>query len=153
MSNHPILGAIALGYAPLIDPQRVVTATRLTVVALRPDAKLEAAELLAAVAEVWPAGASTVVLNVQNEGLLESLLRSEPSPNLLIELPAFMATDGVHAEALLALKKHGNGLLLKGRPVATLPAELLPCFKYAVLDLDDESRGGADLPPMYSALI
>ena len=146
--NHPILGAVALGYAPLIDPQRLVTATRLTIIPLRPDAKLEAAELLAAVAEVWPAGGGTVVLNVLNEGLLEGLLRSEPSTNLLIELPAFMATDGAHAEVLLALKKHGNALLLKGRPVSPLPAELLPCFKYAVLDLDDESRGDTELPKL-----
>jgi len=146
MSNHPILGAVALGYAPLIDPQRMVTATRLTVFPLRPDAKLEAPELLAAVAELWPAGERAVVLNVLNEGLLEGLLRSQPPANLLIELPAFMAGDATHAELLLALKKNGNSLLLKGRPTAELPAELLPCFKYAVLDLDDESRGGTDTP-------
>ncbi|MDN3919805.1 EAL and HDOD domain-containing protein [Roseateles violae] len=142
--NHPILGAVALGYAPLIDPQRTVAATRLTVVPLRPDARLEAAELLAAVAEVWPAGGGQVVLNVLSESLLEGLLRSAPSPNLMIELPAFMAGDAVHGELLLALKKHGNQLLLKGRPTAPLAAELLPCFKYAVLDLDDESRGGTE---------
>ncbi|MCV2423323.1 EAL and HDOD domain-containing protein [Paucibacter sp. DJ2R-2] len=138
--NHPILGAIALGYTPLIDRQRMVGATRLTVVPLRPDAPLEAAELLAAVAEVWPAGGGQVILNVINEGLLTALLGSELSANVLIEVPAFMACDAAHAELLLTLKKRGTGLLLKGRPAAAVPAELLPCFKQAVLDLDDENR-------------
>lgn len=144
--NHPILGAVALGYAPLIDRQRMVTATRLTVMPLRPDAKLEAAELLAAVAEVWPAGGASCVLNVLSEDLLKSLLGSAPSSNLQIEIPAFMAGDPANAPALLALRKAGATLLLKGNPVAPLPAEMLPCFKQAVLDLDDESRGGAETP-------
>lgn len=154
MTQFPILGAVALGYAPLIDPQRMVTATRLTVVPLRPDAKLEVSELLGAVAEVWPAGGATVVLNVLNEGLLNELLRAAPSANLQIELPAFMAAEASQSEALLALKKAGNTLLLKGKPATPLAPELLPCFKYAVLDLDDESRSGAEtaLPKLQSGL-
>src|SRR6218665_391848 len=103
--NHPILGAVALGYAPLIDRQRMVLATHLTVIPLRPDAKLEAAELLAALAEVWPAGGAKLVLGVLSEDLLESLLATAPSANLMLEVPAFMAADARHAEALLALKK------------------------------------------------
>jgi EAL and modified HD-GYP domain-containing signal transduction protein len=152
--NHPILGAVALGYAPLIDPQRIVSATRLTVVPLRPEAKLDAGELLAAVAEVWPAGGANVVLNVLNESLLAELLRSEPSSNLLLELPAFMACDPAHAEALAALHKRGNRLLLKGRPTTPLPTGLLACFKYTVLDPDDERRGDVDsaLPKLLSGL-
>ena len=87
--NHPILGAIALGYTPLIDRQRIVGATRLTVVPLRPDAPLEASELLAAVAEVWPAGGNAVILNVINEGLLNGMQFS-------VSLHPF---DGYHASA------------------------------------------------------
>jgi EAL and modified HD-GYP domain-containing signal transduction protein len=152
--NHPILGAVALGYTPQIDRQRMVTATRLTVIPLRPDAKLEAIELLAAVAEVWPAGAGPVILNVLNEDLLESLLRSEPSANLMLEVPAFMATDAAHVEPLLALRKRGITLLLKGQASQALPPETQPCFKFAVLDADDESRGGPDtgLPRLIAGL-
>jgi EAL and modified HD-GYP domain-containing signal transduction protein len=153
--NHQILGAVALGYTPLIDRQRMVTATRLTVMPLRPDAKLDATDLLAAVAEVWPAGGGSVILNVLSEDLLESLLRCEPSANVMIEVPAFMAGDAVHGELLLALKKRQIPLLLKGLPNAALAADIKSCFKYLVLDLDDESRGGADhtgLPKLQSGL-
>ena len=152
--NYQILGAVALGYTPLIDRQRMVTATRLTVMPLRPDAKLEAPELLAAVAEVWPSGGGAVILNVLSEDLLEGLLRTEPSANVMIEVPAFMATDAAHGELLLALKKRGIPLLLKGSPSAALSNDIKACFKYVVLDLDDESRGGADtgLPKLQSGL-
>ncbi len=152
--NHPILGAVALGYTPQIDRQHLITATRLTVIPLRPDAKLEASELLAAVAEVWPAGAGPVILNVLNEDLLEGLLRSEPSSNWMLEVPAFMATDEAHIEPLQALKKRGTPLLLKGQASQALPAQTKPCFQWAVLDPDDESRGGPDtgLPRVISGL-
>ena len=140
--THPILGAVALGYAPLIDRQRLVTATQLTVIPLRPDARLEASELLEAVAEVWPAGSSPVILNIASETLLEAVLQARPGPNVMIELPAFMTGNEALAPALLTLKKNGTSLLLKGCPTKPVPPELLPCFKYAVLDLDDEARGG-----------
>lgn len=146
--NHPILGAIALGYTPLIDPQRMVTATRLTVIPLRPDAQLAASDLLDTLAELWPASGGTLILNVLSEALLQDLLRSEPAAHMLIELPAFMASDAGQAEALLALRKRGTGLLLKGHPVAAVPAELLPCFKQAVLDRDDENRADAASPKL-----
>ena len=55
MNEHPILGQVVLGYSPMIDRQRTVTATRLTVFPVRPDLALDAAALLQALAEVWPA--------------------------------------------------------------------------------------------------
>ncbi len=152
--NHPILSALALGYTPLIDRQRMVTATRLTVIPLRPDAQLDAADLLAAVSEVWPAGGPQVILNVLNEGLLQELLRAEAPAHVQFEVPAFMAADEGLGEALRALKKRGNGLLLKGRPSAALPAELNACFAQQVLDQDDEQRGGeaSTLPRLVAGL-
>lgn len=55
MNDHPILAQVALGYSPLIDRRRAVIATRLTVFPERPDAAPDAAALLAALDEVWPA--------------------------------------------------------------------------------------------------
>jgi EAL and modified HD-GYP domain-containing signal transduction protein len=146
--SDAILGQVALGYSPFIDRNRAVTATRLTVFPLRPDAVLDAAQLLHAVGSVWPADGARVSLNVASESLLHDLLKAEPSTNVMIEVPAFMASDPANIEALLALHKHGNAMLLKGRPLKELPREVLPCFKYSIIDLADDRRAteGAHAP-------
>jgi c-di-GMP phosphodiesterase len=145
MSEHPILGQVVLGYSPMIDRERAVTATRLTVFPARADAALDAGALLDAVAQVWPEGAGKVSLNVVSETLLHDLMLARPSPNLMIEVPAFMAADLAHSQAITDLYARGNTLLLKGRPRHELPREVLPCFKHSIIDLDDERR--TDLPP------
>ncbi|MDN3546544.1 HDOD domain-containing protein [Kinneretia asaccharophila] len=140
-STHPILGNLALGYAPMIDAQRQVLATRLTLMPLRPDARLPAAELKAAIDEAWPTG--TAVISVLNEALLDGLLADPPAKHLMLEVPAFMVAD--HAQALLDLRRAGHTLLLKGRPLQALAPELQACFKYQMLELDDDRQ--QPLPP------
>jgi EAL and modified HD-GYP domain-containing signal transduction protein len=51
----------------MIDRQRTVSATRLTVFPLQPGAELDAAGLLEEVAGVWPEGGGQVSLNVVSE--------------------------------------------------------------------------------------
>ena len=46
MQDHPVLGQVALGYSPMIDRQRAVVATRLTIFPQRADTSPDAAELL-----------------------------------------------------------------------------------------------------------
>ena len=138
--SDAILGQVALGYSPFIDRNRAVTATRLTVFPLRPDALLDVSQLLHAVGSVWPADGARVSLNVVSESLLQDLLKAKPSTNLMIEVPAFMATDPANIEAISALHAHGSVLLIKGRPLKELPRELLPCFKYSIIDLADDRR-------------
>ncbi len=142
MSNGSILGQVALCYAPVIDRNRAVRATRLTVFPLRPDAALDAGLLLDVVAQVWPAGGGEVWLNVQSESLLGNLLRASTEANLIFEAPSFMACDPAQHDALFALHARGNALLLKGRPVEELPRELLPCFSHAIVDLSEDRRVG-----------
>jgi c-di-GMP phosphodiesterase len=137
-----ILGQVALGYSPFIDRNRAVAATRLSVYPLRPDAALDVAQLLHAVGDVWPASGGKVSLNVVSESLLHDLLRASPSANLMVEVPNFMASDPANVESLVRLHAAGNTLLLKGRPNAELPREVLPCFKYSIIDLADERRIG-----------
>jgi len=172
MQDHPILGQVILGYSPMIDRQRQVVATRLTVFPERPDAQPDMAALLVALAEVWPdegAGLSLtlraldgaapkatapaaplagppVSLNIAGEGLLQSLLAASPGPQWMIEVPAFMAADPAHAAALRALHDSGHTLLIKGRPVAELPRELLPCFSHSIIDVNEERRTSAPPP-------
>ena len=142
MLDVAILGQVALGYSPFIDRNRAVAATRLSVFPLRPDATLDVAQLLHAVGDVWPASGGKVSLNVVSESLLRDLLQASPSANLMVEVPNFMASDPANIEALVRLHAAGNTLLLKGRPNAELPRQVLPCFKYSIIDLADERRIG-----------
>ena len=140
MLDVAILGQVALGYSPFIDRNRTVAATRLSVVPLRPDATLDVAQLLHAVGDVWPASGGSVSLNVVSESLLHDLLQASPSANLMVEVPNFMASDPANVDDLVRLHRNGNTLLLKGRPNAPLPREVLPCFRYSIIDLADDRR-------------
>jgi EAL and modified HD-GYP domain-containing signal transduction protein len=140
VNDNTILGQVAFGYSPLIDKSRAVTATRLTVFPLRPDATPDVAQLLHAVGSVWPADGGRASLNVLSENLLQELLQAAPSPNLMVEVPAFMAVDPANVPALQKLHSNGTQLLIKGRPLKELPREALPCFSYSVIDLADDRR-------------
>ena len=98
-------------------------------------------------------GGAQVSLNIVSEGALRELLAAEPSTNLWIEVPAFMAGDPAHSEALRHLHAQGNTLLIKGRPLQELPREVLPCFKYSIIDLSEERRGDAPPAPGVSRTI
>jgi EAL and modified HD-GYP domain-containing signal transduction protein len=147
MTDSAILGQIALGYSPMIDRNRSVIATRLSLFPVRSDAELDVSQLLAAVGQVWPANGGSASLNVMSERLLAALLNARPSANLMIEVPSFMASDPLHLPALQALRENGNALLLKGRPPSELPREVLPCFKYSLIDVDDDRRVGGNPAP------
>jgi EAL and modified HD-GYP domain-containing signal transduction protein len=140
VNDNTILGQVALGYSPFIDRSRAVTATRLTVFPLRPEATPDVAQLLHAVGGVWPANGGRASLNVLSESLLQDLLRAAPSPNLMVEVPAFMAVDIANIVALQNLHAAGTVLLIKGRPLKELPREVLPCFTYSIIDLADDRR-------------
>ncbi len=140
MFDVAILGLVSLGYSPVIDRNRAVIATRLTVFPLKPDMALDASELLEAVGGVWPAEGGRVALNVASESLLQELMRAEPTTNVMVEVPAFMAADAANTGAIVALHARGNALMLKGRPLTELPREVLPCFKYSIIDFSDDRR-------------
>ena len=147
MLDVAILGQVAFGYSPFIDKNRSVTATRLTVFPLKPDMVPDAAQLLHAVGGVWPADGGRVSLNVTSESLLQDLMQAQPSGNVMVEIPAFMACDPANTAAIVALRANGNVLMLKGRPLQELPREVLPCFKYSVIDVADDRRSDGSKPP------
>jgi EAL and modified HD-GYP domain-containing signal transduction protein len=142
-----VLGQVLLGYSPIIEPTKGVIATRLTVVPVRASASVDAGALLEAIAEVWPVGGGIVCLNVASERLLSELLRARPATNVLIEVPAFAALDPSHSAALIELARRDCALLLKGRPLRELPREVLPCFKWSIIDTSEERRGAGVEPP------
>lgn len=140
MTDHPILGQIALAYCPVIDRNRSVTATRLTVFPLNPGGKLDSAALLTAIGEAWPVGGPQIWLNVLSESLLHDLIAAQPATHILMEIPSFMACEPEAVAPICTLHANGNQLLLKGRPLRELPREVLPCFKYSIIDYDDDRR-------------
>lgn len=155
MQDHPVLGQVALGYSPIIDRQRAVVATRLTVFPARHGALPDAAALAVALDEVWPAVPAAVPvlpplsLNVADEALLLDLLAQAPAPGWMIEVPAFLLGDAASTAALQRLHGAGVSLTLKGRPLVPLAPVVLACFNRAIVDAGDERRsdaaGGVDL--------
>jgi EAL and modified HD-GYP domain-containing signal transduction protein len=147
MNDNPILGQLVLGYCPMIDRQRAITATRLTVFPLRPDATPDAAALFDLVAQAWPVeGQHKVVLNITSETLLHAAMLGAPPANVMLEVPAFMAGDAGNQSLLHALHAHGSALLVKGRPASELPAAVLGCFRYLILERGEDRRGTAEAP-------
>ena len=80
MNDHPVLGQVVLGYSPMVDRHRAITAARLTVFPSRPNVPPDASALLEAVAEVWPADGGRVSLNVTSETALQDLVRFDRRP-------------------------------------------------------------------------
>ncbi|WP_290872477.1 EAL and HDOD domain-containing protein [Aquabacterium sp.] len=150
--DQPILSQTALAYSPVIDRQRNVIATRLSVFPLLTGEVLDPVALMAAVSEVWPVGGQPVWVNVVSESLLQQLMLAQPATHMFIEIPAFMAGDPANVDAICTLHANGNTLLLKGRPLQELPRAVLPCFKYAIIDFAedrrlDQSTGGVGIAP------
>ena len=179
MKEHPVLGHVALGYSPVIDRQRGVVATRVTVFPQPGEATPDAAALLQALQEVWPAPAEgadlhltlrpldpgnaqpraatpgaaatpmahPVSLNVAGEALLRAVMEAHPPPHLMIEVPAFMASDPAHTTALRAMREAGSVLLIKGRPLVPLSPEVLACFSHSIVEAGEDRRTGTNPPP------
>ena len=145
MTEHNVLAQVALGYSPMIDKHRAVTALRLTVFPVRNAHVPDVQALLALLAEAWPAQAGRLALNVVGEGLVQQMLDAELPPHLMLEVPAFMAGAPEQVAKIAAMYKRGNTLMVKGRPINPLPREVLPYFSYSIIDLADERRDG--LPP------
>ena len=166
MQDHPVLGQVTLGFSPMINRQRQVVATRLTVFPERPESQPDPVALLAALQEVWPAdeapgaalqlslrplnpsgaaqqpaGARALVsLNLAGESLLHGVMGAAPDTQLMVEVPAFMAGDPANAVLLKELHAAGSVLLIKGRPLAPLAPELLALFSHAIVEMGEERR-------------
>lgn len=173
MQEHPVLGQVALGYTPMINRQREVVATRLTVFPDRPDAAPDAHALLAALQEVWPAAEAAaneplklsprpldpaaqgarapgarppVTLNLAGEGLLRAVMAAHPATQFMVEVPAFMASDAAFAVQLRQLHEAGNLLMIKGRPLQPLPPEVLELFSHSIVEMGEDRRTGEATP-------
>ncbi len=150
MTDHPVLGQVALGYCPMVDRQRAVAGLRLTVFPASSGATPDSTALLAALNDVWPAAegaqAPQVSLNLAGEAMLTQLLSSAPGPQWMVEVPAFMAGDPAQLPALKDLRERGTVLLIKGRPLSPLPAEVLALFTHSIVDMSEDRRAATPAP-------
>ena len=173
MQDHPVLGQVTLGYSPMIDRQRAVVASRLTIFPERPDAVPDPAALLQVLDEVWPAADAgqdlklslrplnpkaadqavaaaprpPLSMNIAGEALLQAVMAVGPGNHRMVEVPAFMVGDPANAPVLRQLHAAGSVLLIKGRPLAPIPPELLACFSHSIVELSEDRRTQASPPP------
>lgn len=158
MQAHPILSHVVLGYSAVIDRQRAVVATRLTVFPQGSDSGVDGAQLQQQLAAPWPVsesgarkglalagGAAGLLVNPAGEGLLRALLAGPADPFVAIEVPAFMLGDAVLADAVAARAAAGAPLALNGVPREALPAQLAKAFAFSVTDTALPVAAGA--PP------
>jgi len=81
MQDPPVLGHVALGYSPIIDRQRNVISTRLTVFAGQSDGGADAAALLQALRPLLPAAeADTATLTLRSLDLAPTNPRPPSAP-------------------------------------------------------------------------
>ena len=69
-----------------------------------------------------------------SESLLQELMQAQPAGNVMVEIPAFMACDAANTAAIVALHATATRCCSRGRPLAELPREVLPCFGYSIID-------------------
>jgi EAL and modified HD-GYP domain-containing signal transduction protein len=97
MSQQSVLSRVTIGYSPVIDRQRNVVATRLTLFPERPQAEIDGASLVDALLTAFPEGpkhslklpggaAVSVLVNPAGEALLMGLLAA-PRPARLMRWP------------------------------------------------------------------
>ena len=100
MFDQPVLDQLALGYSPIIDRQRGVVATRLTLFPERADAPLDVAALMQALQEVWPAPAEAAELKLTLRSLQPQTAREGGAGRAAA--PAFTSVSlNIAGEALL----------------------------------------------------
>jgi EAL and modified HD-GYP domain-containing signal transduction protein len=102
--------------------------------------RLDPRALLEALAQAWPTGGPQLWLNIASETLLHDLMEAQPGSHILVEVPAFMAVNPENTAHIRTLHANGNTLLLKDRPLQELPRDVLPCFKYSIIDFADDRR-------------
>lgn len=148
MQDSPLFGQIHLGYAPVVDARRDIAGVQLTLVPVRPDVQVDAAELLRVLSTAFPPpevskadGPLSILLNIASEPLLDRVLSLQPPQRFGVEVPSFMTVDPGRADHLRALQAQGVSLVAKGRAVSALPGALLHSFRALIADAADEDFG------------
>lgn len=145
--THAILDHVILGCGALFDARRTPMSTRLTAHPASESAPVDANALLAALADAWPAESGPMSLNLTSEAWLSALMDIKMPAHLMVEVPAFLAGDAAWEQRIRQRAADGLLMVLKGRPLSPLPADLMACFKCAIVDRADDRRLANAPPP------
>lgn len=135
-----ILDHLVLGCGAMFDARRAPATARLTVHPAGEDAPVDPAGLLDALQGAWPADSGPMSLNLTSEPWLSALIDGAVPAHMMVEVPAFLAAEPAWDSRIRQRAAQGLGLVLKGRPLAPLPAGLMSCFRMAIVDRADDRR-------------
>lgn len=146
----PLLGSMSMSYAPLIDRQRRIFGTRLTMLSVRPQDRLPVGLVVEQLNALWPEAKAPVLLAPLDSELDESLLDWTPPPNAVLEIPTIALRDPRVQGLAQRARRRGIRMALRGRPDVPLPPALLDCFDYALIHITEDRRrrsDGSSAPP------
>lgn len=148
MQESSALDQVLLGCAPLVNRDREVAGLRLSVFPADPDVAVPATALLAEIDQALPAHLAVgdradlpLIVCLAEAAMLDSALGLASAGRLVIEVPSFLAADTLRTASLRRAAQRGAALATSGAAVATLPADLMPCFKHVLADVADEQWG------------
>lgn len=140
----PILGSLSMSYAPLVDRERRMFGTRLTMLSIKPSDRVPVGLVLEQLSDRWPESRALMLLAPLDAQLDESLLECRPPSNAVVEIPAIALRDPAMQQLVQKARHHGIKLALRGRPDVPLPPALLDCFDYALIHITEDRRRRSD---------
>jgi len=133
--SHTVLDSMALGYQPIWNPGRQLAAVRLQVLSVHPEA-MDAAHLMEALGDDWPAAAPTLILSIGSAQLRRQALACEPAENVWLEWPAD-DLEQPDAQALLSTAVRRGHRLLRRIEVSRLhPGWVSPVDSRSLVQVD-----------------
>ncbi len=136
--SHTVLDSIALGYEPVWNRARELAAVRLGVRAVHPES-VDAAHLMQALGDDWPASAPVLILSVDSPRLLQQALACAPVQNTWLEVPAALFEQPDTLARLTAGARRGHRLLRRTDVAAVRGEGLAPADARNLLKLGAES--------------
>lgn len=136
--SHTVLDSIALGYEPVWNRARELAAVRLGVRAVHPES-VDAAHLMQALGDDWPANAPVLILSVDSPRLLQQALACEPVHNTWLEVPAALFEQPETLARLTAGARRGHRLLRRTEIAAVRGQAVAPADARNLLRLGAES--------------
>lgn len=132
-----VLGSVGLSYQLVWNALREVAAVRLFM-APHACAHTDAAHLLAALDEAWPAQAPPLMLSVADSDLLADLLTHLAPDGPWLEVPAELLRDPALLQRSYQARQRGATLVWRGAPGERPSAALAPYFSHPLVTLDVE---------------